>query len=164
MFAVVFALALAVFAPVTPQSIIVDPSAPPPVETPERAKMHRIMREQFTAECHKGHQAYCYELGRLMQRGLGGPADADAARRLFERACRGHVTDACIQLDPHLIDADLRKTMELGCKDGNQGFCVRLASMLKLGIGGRADPVRAENLLDAACRKGYAKACAGAER
>jgi TPR repeat protein len=98
-----------------------------------------------------------------MKLGLGGPADSDAARALFERACRGHVTDACLELDPHFIDADLRKTAELGCKDGNQSFCARLAAMLERGIGGPADPTRAKNLFDAACRKGYAKACAAAE-
>ena len=43
----------------------------------------------------------------------------------------------------HAFDADLRKTNELGCRDGEQSFCYALAGMLRFGIGGPADPKRA---------------------
>src|SRR6185437_434129 len=59
----------------------------------------------------------------------------------------------------HAFDADLRKANELGCRDGEQSFCYVLAGMLRYGIGGPADPKRAEVLFEAACRKGYARAC-----
>jgi TPR repeat protein len=64
----------------------------------------------------------------------------------------------------HEFDADLRKTNELGCRDGVQSFCYVLAGMLRFGIGGPADPRRAESLFETACHKGYAKACAEIKR
>src|SRR4051812_9180909 len=81
---------------------------------------------------------------------FGGSGDPDGARALFERACRGHVTNACFELDPHFVDADLRKTAELGCRNGDQSFCVDLASMLWRGVGGPADQPRAKELLELA--------------
>ena len=159
-----FAIAVAAPGPVAakPMTVYATPNAH--TETPEEAELHREGRKQSAAQCAKGFQDYCYYLGRMMKLGFGGPADPDGARALFERACLGHVTDACLELDPHFIDADLRKTAELGCRDGDQRFCVQLASMLEHGIGGPADPTRASHLLEVACRKGYANACVPVER
>ena len=64
----------------------------------------------------------------------------------------------------HRFDADLRKTNELGCRDGEQRFCFALAEMLRTGFGGAADPKRAERLFETACRKGYSKACSEVRR
>jgi TPR repeat protein len=64
----------------------------------------------------------------------------------------------------HAFDPGLRKTNELGCRDGEQRFCYALAGMLRLGIGGPADSRRAEGLFETACRKGYAKACSEVRR
>jgi TPR repeat protein len=64
---------------------------------------------------------------------------------------------------PRAFDGDLRKTNELGCHDGEQSFCYALAGMLRFGVGGPADPKRAERLLETACRKGYSIACSKVE-
>ena len=164
MLTVAFALALAASPPTDSKPAISNSTPQRTAETPEQAATNRKAREQFTAQCAKGLTDYCYPLGRLLKLGLGGPADPDGAKALFERACRGHVTDACLELNPHLIDADLRKGAELGCRDGQQSFCVDLASMLWRGVGGPADIPRAKELLEAACRKGYAPACAPSGR
>ena len=165
MFAAAFALALATSPPAAPKPVIVDPTSEQvAAETHQQAQVNRKAREQFTRQCQQGLTDYCYPLGRLLKLGLGGPADPEGAKTLFERACRGHVTNACIELDPHFIDADLRKTAELGCRNGDQGWCVDLASMLWRGVGGPADLPRAKQLLGVACRKGYARACASSER
>jgi TPR repeat protein len=65
---------------------------------------------------------------------------------------------------PHAFDADVRKSNELGCRDGEQSFCYSLAEMLRLGIGGPPDPRRAESLFETACRNGYGKACSEVKR
>jgi hypothetical protein len=158
------AVALALAAPQASTSVIVNPTSEAVAETTEQAQVHRKMREQFGAQCQQGIEAYCYPLGRLLKFGWGGPADPDGARALFERACRAHVTDACLELDPHFIDADLRKTAELGCRKGDQRFCVQLASMLWRGVGGPSDQERAKELFEVACRKGYSRACNPSER
>lgn len=64
----------------------------------------------------------------------------------------------------HAFDANLRKTNELGCRDGEQSFCYVLAGMLRFGIGGPADPKRAESLFETACRNGYGRACSEVRR
>lgn len=59
----------------------------------------------------------------------------------------------------HAYDADLRKSMALGCHDGEQDFCFRLGLMLKAGAGGPADPAAARRLFHNACRHGVTAAC-----
>jgi len=164
MFAAAFALALAASPPADPKPVIVNQTSEQVTETPEHAQVNRKAREQLTRQCQQGVTDYCYPLGRFLKLGLGGPADPEGARALFERACRGHVTGACLELDPHFVDADLRKSAELGCRNGDQSFCVDLASLLWRGVGGPADIPRAKELLEVACRKGYARACAPSER
>jgi TPR repeat protein len=156
MFAFAFALALASSPSGDPKSVIVHQTSEQVAET--------TAREQLTRKCQKGPADYCYALGRLFKLGLGGPADPEGARELFERACHGHVTNACLELNPHFMDADLRNSAELGCREGQQSFCVDLASMLWRGVGGPADIPRAKGLLEEACRKGYAPACTPAKR
>ena len=56
-------------------------------------------------------------------------------------------------------DADLRKSMALGCRDGEQSFCFQLGLMLKAGAGGPANPADARRLFHDACRHGLAIAC-----
>jgi len=158
------AIALALAAPQAPTSVIINPTREPVAETAEQAQVHRKMREQFRAQCQQGFVVFCYPLGRLLKFGWGGPADPAGARALFERACRAHDTDACLELNPHFSDADLRKTAELGCRNGDQRFCVQLASMLWRGVGGPSDQRRATQLFEVACRKGYARACSPSER
>lgn len=164
MLTVAFALALAASPPGTAKPVTVNTAPYPAVETPERREMDREARKQLTARCQRGLTDYCYPLGRMLKLGEGGPPDPNGARALFERACRGHNTNACLELDPHFADGDLRKSAELGCRDGQQSFCVDLASMLWRGVGGPADIPRARELLEVACRKGYAPACAPSER
>jgi uncharacterized protein len=164
MFAAAFALAVAASPPAGPKPVIVNPISEQVPDTPNRAQVNRKAREQFTRQCQQGLTDYCYPLGRMLRLGLGGPADPEGARAAFERACRGHVTNACLELDPHLMHADLRKTAELGCRNGEQSWCVDLASMLWRGVGGPADIARAKELLEVARRKGYARACAPSER
>jgi TPR repeat protein len=59
----------------------------------------------------------------------------------------------------HKYDADLRNSMALGCRDGEQEFCFRLGLMLRAGAGGPADPAAARRLFHNACRHGLAVAC-----
>jgi TPR repeat protein len=60
--------------------------------------------------------------------------------------------------------SDLRKSLELGCSGGNQGFCYELAKLLRRGLGGPADPDRARDLLKEACKKAFVRACAAQPR
>jgi TPR repeat protein len=127
--------------------------------TSVEAPQYREFRNMASGRCNKGDLEMCFQLGRFMQKGIGGTVDERGAQRLFVKACRGHVSAACYQLNPDLIHVDERRSAELGCRDGQQSFCYNLAGMLRFGIGGPKDPVRAERLFEAACHKGYASAC-----
>ena len=49
----------------------------------------------FSRYCEKNVAAACDELGRMVERGRGFAADADAALRLFERACHAGSAAGC---------------------------------------------------------------------
>ena len=111
MFAAAFALALATSPPAAPKPVIVDPTSEQvAAETHQQAQVNRKAREQFTRQCQQGLTDYCYPLGRLLKLGLGGPADPEGAKTLFERACRGHVTTTVVAAmpgyRPHLAVGD----------------------------------------------------------
>jgi len=46
------------------------------------------------------------------------------------------------------------------CKAGNELYCVELAKMLRVGLGGEKQEARANFLIENACKKGYEPACA----
>lgn len=53
-----------------------------------------------------------------------------------------------------------RAIFEMHCKAGNELYCVELAKMLRVGLGGEKQEARANLLIENACKKGYEPACA----
>jgi TPR repeat protein len=53
------------------------------------------VRASLALGCSDGNQGFCYELAKMLLKGLGGPAEPDRARSLLTRACTEGFVRAC---------------------------------------------------------------------
>lgn len=130
-----------------------------------RTAEYPAARVAFSRACQLGSGVGCARGADLIERGIGGPADATAARTMFEKALAllkcPEDGNACYVLgilheggkgtpkDPPRAVAAYKN----GCNSGSGDACVRLAHVLDEGIGVAKDVDGANDALDKACTR-----------
>jgi TPR repeat protein len=110
------------------------------------------------------HAAYWY--GHALDRGLGTPADANAAITQYLKASAAGDTQAGTRLGELYLDGNTapqdfvkaRSYLTAAAERGNARAALDLGHMLREGIGGPADPVSAYAWLEVASLRGNAQA------
>lgn len=97
--------------------------------------------------CAAGNAESCYDVGILLEQGQGMPHDPVRAKAMFQKACKGHEAQACLN-----IYTD-------GCKGGDGLSCYELAKIYEQGLGVNADLERASDLFVEACTRHHNDAC-----
>jgi TPR repeat protein len=72
-----------------------DASVPAPGQPLHREVTYADVRASLTLGCNGGNQGFCYELAKMLLKGLGGPAEPDRARSLLRHACTKGFIRAC---------------------------------------------------------------------
>jgi TPR repeat protein len=110
------------------------------------------------------HAAYWY--GHALDRGLGTPANANAAITQYLKASAGGVTQAGTRLGELYLDGNAapqdfikaRSYLTAAAENGNARAALDFGQMLREGVGGPADPVAAYAWLEVASLRGNAQA------
>lgn len=128
-------------------------------------------RPSMQAKCEGGDARTCYELGLYCHKGVGGPVDAEAARKWYELGCEGGEQWACAFLGKMLQKGDggpedLSRARELllqSCAPDRIGDmkeeCARAAFMLLNGDGGSKEPIEALRRFTALCDSRFYLGC-----
>ena len=122
---------------------------------------------ECASACEDGRSRACYSLGLLYAQGRGVPADADRARRLYERSCRDGVADGCNALaifyemgtSVSKDDSMAAYFYDRGCTGGHLRACATLGVLYMDGRGRPKDQERAASLFQQACSGGDAYGC-----
>ena len=122
-------------------------------------------RELAERACTAGSSNGCANLGIYLLQGRGGPADLPRAATVSRKACDAGNGGACSRLadlyeDGRGVTKDLiaaRRISQRACDLG--GGCNNLGVLYMKGIGGDADPHKAKDLFEAACKRDELTAC-----
>jgi tetratricopeptide (TPR) repeat protein len=128
------------------------------------------LSSQAQSQVNCGSAQTCLGLGNKYRDGDGVPKDLDRAAELYDRACKGGLTDACDNLDNlglHYaegagVQEDESHAVALyeeACDGGNLWGCTHLGDSFARGKGVRKDGARAVALLQRACDGGLAAGC-----
>jgi TPR repeat protein len=66
-----------------------------PGQSQQREVTYADVRGSLALGCSGGNQGFCYELAKMLLKGLGGPAEPERARSLLRRACAEGFVKAC---------------------------------------------------------------------
>ena len=117
--------------------------------------------DAFGKGCELWHGESCQQLGQAL---LSVPDEESAPH--FERGCQMGVAAACFNFAVHLNTESSpppfersRRLLEQACTGDHLQACAFLATMLRNGQGGPANPARANELSQKACDGGVQMAC-----
>ena len=122
-------------------------------------------RELAERACDGGSRNGCANLSIYLLLGRGGPIDLARAATVSRKACDAGDGNACSRLadlyeDGRGVTKDLiaaRRISQRACDHG--GGCNNLGVLYMKGIGGDADPKKAKELFEAACKNDEPTAC-----
>ena len=66
-----------------------------PGQPQQREVTYADVRASLALGCSDGNQGFCYELAKMLLKGLGGPAEPERARSLLRQACAKGFVRAC---------------------------------------------------------------------
>lgn len=66
-----------------------------PSQPQHREVTYADVRDSLALGCSGGNQGFCYELARMLLKGLGGPAEPERAHSLLRQACAKGFVRAC---------------------------------------------------------------------
>jgi hypothetical protein len=117
-------------------------------------------------QCGLGHGSSCNHLGWMHEHGLGVAMGPEAAESGYRASCELGDARGCLNLarilESRSLPASASLLLEAAC-DRNSGLaCARLAALHAVGKGVAQRCDRAENLMERACRLGFAPACTSA--
>jgi len=120
----------------------------------------------FKTLADKGDPQAAYWYGYALNEGLGVPVDAREAIAQYDKAWSGGVTQAGTRLGEIYLNGNLippqfgkaRSYLTDAAQRGDAGAALDLGHMLRAGIGGPADPVKAYAWLEMAALKGNGEA------
>lgn len=122
--------------------------------------------ELFAKACERSETHACVQLGDRRRDGLGGPADATAAVKAFDRACAAGDATGCARAAQVLAkstatSATAFRFADLACDRNNGAGCMLASELAASGKHGKpADVERAFRLAVRGCAQNYPTACA----
>lgn len=115
-------------------------------------------------QCGLGHGSSCNHLGWMHEHGLGAVFGRDAAESGYRASCELGDARGCLNLarilENQSLPASAALLLEAACDRNNGLACARLSVLHAVGKGVDQRCDRAENLMERACRLGFAPACA----
>jgi len=121
----------------------------------------------FENACLGGYPASCNGLGVMYANGMGVPADGKRAVELYEQACAGEISTACLHAamayEGRDVAPDWKRALgyyERACELGATQGCQTAAKAFVDGDRVGRDPKKARKLYDLACKEDDAEACA----
>jgi TPR repeat protein len=133
---------------------------------------YQSWRERLTPECERNNYQSCFDLGRMVAWGQGGPLDAKTGAALQQKSCDGGHGLACYQLGEHYefgsgVPKDMDKAETFyrkACTGGGGGYtgCVALSNLAvryETGQSVPRDQSKAVALYQQACNGGESKSC-----
>ncbi len=128
---------------------------------------YEFARAYFNKACKGGQPGGCFNLGLMLENGVGGPEQLQTARILYKAACDGDMGEGCYYLanmetkgtGGPMDTMAARAHYGEACGLGGIKSCTRYADMLAKGEGGSIDLEQAAVYYDKACKKNYKVAC-----